>query len=65
MAVTYESICEKLGFDIETYKHDYSGHEDDSKVNPFSIQTDEESDFLFSSFSELNEIVLLFLHHHQ
>ncbi len=52
MAVTYESICEKLGFDIETYKHDYSGHEDDSKVNPFSILTNEESDFLFEYFKK-------------
>ena len=48
MEVTYDSICEKLGFTPETYKPDISDYEDDSKINPFSILTDEESDFLFN-----------------
>ena len=47
MEITYESICKKLGFTIETYKPVLSDHEDDSKVNPFSVLTEEESDFLF------------------
>lgn len=47
MGVTYESICEKLGFDPRSYKPDVSDYEDDSKVNPFSILTDEESEFLY------------------
>lgn len=45
--MTYESICKKLGFTLETYEPDISDFEDDSKVNPFSILTDEESDFLY------------------
>lgn len=28
--ITYESICEKLGFDVDTYEPTYSGTEDDS-----------------------------------
>mgnify|MGYP004551307315 FL=1 len=46
--MTYSDICKKLGFDpvADGYDYKYSGHEDDSQVSPFSILTDEESDFL-------------------
>lgn len=50
MEITYESICKKLGFDVDTYKPVVSDYEDDSKISPFSILTDEESDFLFYYF---------------
>lgn len=46
MEITYDSICKKLGFTIEEYKHIYSGHEDDSKESPFAVLTLEESLFL-------------------
>lgn len=46
--MTYESICEKLGFDPlkEQPKYNYNGHEDDSQKSPFSVLTLEELDFL-------------------
>ncbi len=48
MKVTYESICEKLGFDpfVNPPKPVFNGHEDDSQENPYSILTFEESKFL-------------------
>ena len=48
MKITYESICEKLGFDpfVNPPKPVFNGHEDDSQENPYSILTFEESDFL-------------------
>lgn len=56
MGITYESICNKLGFDPvkgnpqkQEVKQD-SWLIDDSKVNPFSVLTDEESDYLFEFF---------------
>ena len=33
--ITYESICEKLGFDVDTYDPPLSDTEDDSMVSPF------------------------------
>lgn len=47
MEITYESICQKLGFEPKNYKPEVSDFEDDSKENPFSVLTDEESDFLY------------------
>lgn len=46
--MTYSEICNKLGFDpvADGYDYKHSGHEDDSRVSPFSVLTDEESDFL-------------------
>lgn len=45
--ITYESICEKLGFDVDTYKHTYSGTEDDSpESRPFMKLSLEELTFL-------------------
>lgn len=46
MKITYDSICEKLGFDLESYNPKVSDYEDDSKESPFSILTLEESLFL-------------------
>ena len=50
MEITYESICKKLGFDVDTYKPVVSDYEDDSKISPFFLFLDEESDFLFYYF---------------
>ena len=47
MKITYESVCKKLGFDPENYVSVVSDYEDDSKDNPFSVLTQEESDFLY------------------
>lgn len=54
MSVTYEKICEKLGFDPLHYNYEvpYNGHEDDSYENPFSRLTLEESDFLNEIFQQ-------------
>lgn len=35
MEITYENICNKLGFTLENYKPDISDYEDDSKISPF------------------------------
>lgn len=42
--ITYESICEKLGFDFTKWKSD-AVDEDDSKRSPFAILTTEELEF--------------------
>lgn len=47
MEMTYQRICTKLGFDPENYEPEVSDFEDDSKVNPFSVLTIEESEFLY------------------
>lgn len=46
--MTYNAICNKLGFDpiVDGYKYKYSGHEDDTQVSPFSVLTLDELDFL-------------------
>ncbi len=44
--ITYESICEKLGFDVDTYKPAFSGTEDDSVDSPFRKLSIEELSFL-------------------
>lgn len=48
--ITYESVCKKLGFDpivddVEFFMN-IPDHEDDSRVSPGSILTQEESDVL-------------------
>jgi hypothetical protein len=46
--VTYERICEKLGFnldDVDGYVRSLPAYEDDSIPNPFSRLNDEESMF--------------------
>lgn len=50
--ITIETIREKLGFDPLAWKPEHKGHEDDSIESPFSVLTDEESDFLDSYFEE-------------
>ena len=44
--ITYESICEKLGFDVDTYKPPMSDTEDDSVESPFRSLSIEELNFL-------------------
>ncbi len=44
--VTYESICEKLGFDVDTYEVPESTTEDDNGDSPFRSLTLEELNFL-------------------
>jgi hypothetical protein len=44
--VTYETICDKLGFDVDTYEPLVGDTEDDSAGNPFAALTIEELDFL-------------------
>lgn len=54
--VTYEQICDKLGFDVLTYEDskDYSDWlEDDPRdVNPFEVLTSEELTFLTNFIHE-------------
>lgn len=42
--ITYESICEKLGFDFTKWKSN-AVDEDDSKESPFAILTMDELEF--------------------
>lgn len=44
--ITYEGICEKLGFDAVTYKSNPKGTEYDGDDNPFERLSLEELDFL-------------------
>lgn len=44
--ITYESICEKLGFDVDTYDPPLSDTEDDSMVSPFRSLSLVELNFL-------------------
>ena len=58
MGITYESICNKLGFDpVKGDPHKKEKKEDswlidDSVENPYSVLTQEESDFLMELFSK-------------
>ena len=45
----YMRICEKLGFIPSEFKTDATGSEDDNWVNPFSVLTVEEIDFLYKN----------------
>lgn len=45
----YNQICEKLGFIPSEYKPETSNHEDDSKVNPFSVLETSELLYLFDN----------------
>lgn len=45
----YNKICEKLGFIPSELKTEYSGYEDDSIPNPFSILETEELCYLFDN----------------
>ena len=44
--ITYESICEKLGFDVDTYQPPMADTEDVNGESPFRKLTFEELDFL-------------------
>lgn len=57
MEITYESICEKLGFrpGIDKYDYKYNGHEDDSQESPYSKLSLEESLFLADYFKTQRE----------
>ena len=43
----YKRICKKLGFIPSKYRYIGTYEEDDSWVNPFSVLTNEENDFLY------------------
>ena len=45
----YETICKKLGFIPSEYKYDGTIEEDDTWVNPFSVLTVEENDYLYEN----------------
>ena len=55
--ITYESICEKLGFDplVNPPIPVFNGHEDDSQPNPYSVLSIEESNFLMPYIAEAIE----------
>lgn len=44
--VTYESICEKLGFDVDTYEVPKATTEDENGDSPFRSLTREELNVL-------------------
>ena len=46
--LTYEGICEKLGFDALTYRGETADTETDEEYNPFEVLTVEELDFLMN-----------------
>ncbi len=46
MGISYNSICEKLGFDALSWEPVHTEWIDDSIENPFSVLTEEESEFL-------------------
>ena len=56
MGITYESICQKLGFDPVKGEYPQNNEKkdswliDDSVENPYSVLTQEESDFLMEFF---------------
>lgn len=52
MEITYESICEKLGFDAFSYKSIPAETEYDGAKNPFDVLTIEELDFLMEHFKK-------------
>jgi hypothetical protein len=45
----YKRICEKLGFIPSEYKAKKTSSEDDNWVNPFSVLSIEEQDFLYDN----------------
>ncbi|MDD3185539.1 MAG: hypothetical protein PHD70_14815 [Anaerostipes sp.] len=45
----YKRICKKLGFIPSEYQYTGPIEEDDSWVNPFSVLTEEESDYLYDN----------------
>lgn len=57
MELTYESICEKLGFDpmVNPPERKYNGHEDDTEPSPYAVLTLEESNFLMPYMFEAAE----------
>jgi len=46
MEITYESICQKLGFDPMKYEYKFKGYEDDSQTSPLAPLSYEELNFL-------------------
>jgi hypothetical protein len=51
--ITYEAICEKLGFDVDTYQPLVSDTEDDSVESPFRKLTLDELTFLTNRIEKL------------
>lgn len=54
MNITYESICQKLGFDPMVDKQKYDSAEDDSKPSRFSVLSLEEHLFLMDYINSHN-----------
>lgn len=52
-AITYESICEKLGFDVDTYQPPAGDTEDANGESPFRKLSLEELTFLTDRIEEL------------
>lgn len=51
----YKRICEKLGFVPSKYKAPETDSEDDNWINPFSVLTVDEVQFLYINGYLLNE----------
>ena len=49
MKEKYKRICKKLGFIPSQYRAPKFNTEDDTFVNPFSVLTSEEIDFLYDN----------------
>ena len=56
MEKTYGGLCKKLGFDIDSYEPVISDHEDDSRVSPFSVLSDDELVFLIERRMKMLQI---------
>lgn len=54
MEITFESICNKLGYNplVNPPKRSFGDYEDDSKESPYAKLTIEESDFLCEYMKE-------------
>lgn len=52
----YKRICDKLGFIAHEYKSPKATTEDDTWVNPFSVLTSEEIDFVLHYWKKMKFI---------
>jgi len=63
--ITYESICEKIGFDPikDKYNFVYKGHEDDSQPSPFACLSSEELEFITDYLIAHKEQLTKYIYH--
>lgn len=58
--ITYDGICKKLGFRPDKVKKEKASKDDyginDNKVNPYSVLTYEEKNFLFKRLQSLGHL---------